>query len=87
MTRITSLSSKGQIVLPVSIRKDLRLEEGAKFAVFSDGGNILLKPIAEPSVEEFRELAAKAQQWAEAVGMTEDDITAAIQKARDRHRQ
>ena len=42
---ITSLSSKGQIVIPSSIRNDLKISAGDKFAIISDGENILLRPV------------------------------------------
>lgn len=50
---ITSLSSKGHVVIPNAIRNDLKVATGDKFAVISDGRNILLKPIERPKVEEF----------------------------------
>ncbi len=52
--------------------------------VFSDEDNILLKPVKEPSINEFRTLLDKSRQWAESVGMTEEDITAAIAEVRKR---
>ena len=49
--QIVSVSSKGQIAIPVSYRKELSLNEGSKLAIFSDGENIILKPITLPSEE------------------------------------
>ena len=40
---ITSLSTKGQIVIPRSIRNQLNLDTGDKLIVVCDGTNILLK--------------------------------------------
>ena len=45
MTDVTALSSRGQVVLPKSIRESLELMPGSRLMVFSDGNNILLKPI------------------------------------------
>jgi AbrB family looped-hinge helix DNA binding protein len=44
----TTLSSKGQIVLPAAARRRLRLEQGERLAVeFRDGG-VLLRPMNAP---------------------------------------
>ena len=51
-TAMTSLSSKGQIVLPAELRKKLSLTEGKKFFIFSEGTNIMLKPIQEPDEQD-----------------------------------
>ena len=47
MATIASMSSRGQIVLPVSIRRKLNLGEGSQFLVLSDDENILLKPVRD----------------------------------------
>ena len=57
---ITSLSSKGQVVLPISIRKGMNIQAGAKLIVISDGENILLKPIVEPDITEVRSMMDSA---------------------------
>lgn len=40
----TTLSSKGQVVLPASARRRLGLKPGTKFACRIQGGQIILKP-------------------------------------------
>ena len=86
MSDITAVSSKGQVVLPKAIRDKLNIVPGIKLMVFSDGNSILLKPIPEPDISEFRELMDAASSWASDVGMTEEDITSAIQSVRSRRR-
>jgi len=44
----TRLSSKGQVVLPKSIRDAHRLEPGAEFAVEDRPEGILLRPLVRP---------------------------------------
>ena len=83
-TEVTAVSTKGQVVLPKAIRDALGLDTGAKLLVFTDGENILLKPILQPSIKEFKGLLDSAQQWASDVGMTEDDIDEAILAVRSR---
>lgn len=86
MTDVTALSSRGQIVLPKPIRDALSLFPGSKLMVFSDGDNILLKPIKQPDISEFTKLMDDAKAWAEDVGMTEDDITDAVKAVRSMKR-
>ena len=86
MSEVTALSSKGQIVLPKSIREHLNVASGTKFMVFSDGNSILLKPIPVPDIAEFQNLMNAAEEWADSVGMTEDDITDAIKTVRNRRK-
>jgi len=42
---VTTLSSRGQIVLPTNIRKKLGLKDGDKFLVYDYNEMIVLKPI------------------------------------------
>jgi antitoxin PrlF len=86
ITDVTALSSKGQVVLPKSIRETLSLLPGSRLMVFSDGDNILLKPIRQPKRSEFSSLMDEAQEWAKSVGMTEEDITDAIKSVRNNRR-
>ncbi len=41
MATIAAMSSRGQIVLPIAIRKKLGLGEGSQFLVVTDNENIL----------------------------------------------
>ena len=75
LSDITSVSAKGQIVIPKAIRDKLQISPGVKLMVLSDGTNILLKPIPEPDISEFDELMDAAASWASDVGMKEEDIT------------
>ena len=77
-----SLSSKGQIVIPNSIRNDLKVGAGSKFAVISDGHNILLKPIERPRAEEFDSLIRTSRRYARRVGLKKSDLTRAIAEVR-----
>lgn len=86
LSAVTAVSSKGQVVLPKSIRDSLALTPGAKLMVLSDGENILIKPIRKPNISEFRTMMDKAAQWAADAGMTADDIDEAIAEARKARR-
>jgi antitoxin PrlF len=82
IAEVTSVSSKGQVVLPKNVREALSLETGSKLLVFTDGDNILLKPICEPDIKEFDSLMKESSKWAKEVGMTENDIEDAIREVR-----
>lgn len=86
LTDVTSVSTKGQVVLPKSIRDSLTLQSGTKLLVVSDGQSIVLKPIEMPDISEFRNLMEAAASWADEVGMTEEDISSAITTVRSRKR-
>lgn len=85
-TAVTSLSSKGQIVLPVDLRKLLSLAEGAKFFIMSEGKNIMLKPIETPDETEFFKMLDEENKWAKKVGLLESDISDAIKSVRQSHK-
>ena len=42
---VTTLSTKGQVVIPLSMREDLH--SGEKFAIIKDGHRFILKPLVE----------------------------------------
>lgn len=85
-TATTSLSSKGQIVLPVELRKKLSLSEGAKFFIMCEDENIMLKVIQKPDEKEFFKMVDKENQWAKEVGLKESDVSEAIKKVRASHK-
>jgi len=80
----THMSSKGQVVIPESIRNRLGLESGAQFVVIGDGDVVILKTIASPSMSEFDDLIRRARRQAKATGMKRSDIAKAVAKARGR---
>ena len=51
---ITKISSKGQIVIPQSIRKDMAINEGAVIAVERINDMIVLKKIDVDLVSQFK---------------------------------
>jgi AbrB family looped-hinge helix DNA binding protein len=80
----TRMSSKGQVVIPETIRKRLKLEEGAQFIVVGDADVIILKAIAPPDLGEFDALIQQARKQAKEAGLKPKDIESAIAKARGR---
>jgi AbrB family looped-hinge helix DNA binding protein len=78
----TKLSSKGQVVIPESIRQKLHLKTGDQFVVLGDKDVVILKNISPPAIDEFDELIAEARKSARVAGMNKNDIKNAIQKVR-----
>ncbi len=81
---ITSMSSRGQVVIPNDIRKRMNLEEGSKFMIFSDGINLMLKPVITKGAEEFERMAKEMRLYAKRTGLKKDDVKTAIRKVRSR---
>jgi AbrB family looped-hinge helix DNA binding protein len=80
----TKMSSKGQVVIPEQIRKELNLKPGSQFVVVGDKDVVILRAIETPSMDQFDELVRRARQQARAVGMKRSDVTAAVAKVRGR---
>ncbi len=78
----TRLSSKGQVVLPLAIRRKLHLSNGEKFAVMGEGDTVILKKIATPPLSEIRRLLERSRQYARRVGLKASNIQRAIQQVR-----
>ena len=83
---MTTMSSKGQVVIPADIRAEMSLSSGTKLMVVTDGHNLLLKPVLEPKLETFRALIRRSEQHARAVGLKRSDIPRLIKKVRRENR-
>jgi AbrB family looped-hinge helix DNA binding protein len=78
----TTLSSKGQVVIPEEIRARLGLEPGAQFVVIADRDVVIFKRLEPPSLKEFSNLVRRARDAAKQTGMTADDVDRAVKKVR-----
>ena len=70
----TNLSSKGQIVIPQRIRERLGMDTGTKFLIFTDGSNVLLKPISSPKMKTFQKLVQNSTKLVQAKGLKKSDL-------------
>lgn len=86
-TQVLTVSSKGQISLPVSIRKQLSIDTGDKLVAYASGDVIMLKALKLPTADEFEASLLEAQQWAASVGYTEDDVDSVIKSVRKKSRE
>jgi len=84
---VLSVSSKGQVVLPVEMRKKLAIGNGTKLAVYSTGDVIMLKVVKLPTIDDFKAALDKTQAWAASEGLTEYDVDEMIKEVRQRKRE
>jgi AbrB family looped-hinge helix DNA binding protein len=80
----TRMSSKGQVVIPESIRKRLNIKEGAQFLVVGDADVVILKMVLPPDMTGFDTLIKQARKQAKEAGLKPAHVTSAIARARGR---
>ena len=79
---VLTVSTKGQIVLPASIRKALSIKSGDRLAAYAIGDTVMLKPVKVPTEDDFKSWLDEAQAWAEGAGLTPADVDSAIAEVR-----
>lgn len=84
--QVTSMSSKGQVVIPTDIRKIMGIDNGSKLIVFTDGDNLLLKPIQIPRVETFKALIKESQKLVKKRKLKKNDVQRIIKEVRNENR-
>jgi AbrB family looped-hinge helix DNA binding protein len=65
--QITTVSTKGQLVIPAEMRASLGIEPGTRIAVTLDGPRIVLEPVSEKLVDETRGLFARGPSLSQAL--------------------
>ncbi len=78
----TTLSSKGQVVIPEEIRLRLGLKAGAQFVVVGDRDVVIFKVLEPPALKEFAALTAQARRAARQAGLKPTDVAKALKKVR-----
>jgi AbrB family looped-hinge helix DNA binding protein len=58
MNRLTTVSTKGQLVIPQEMRETLGIGPGTRIAVTLQGPRIILEPVSEKLVDETRGMFA-----------------------------
>jgi AbrB family looped-hinge helix DNA binding protein len=71
---ITTMSQKGQVVIPQEIRKKLDVKEGTKFAVYGSNGTIIFKRLEIPTAKDFERLVISGTKFAKQKGIKEKDV-------------
>jgi AbrB family looped-hinge helix DNA binding protein len=78
---ITTMSEKGQVVIPQELRKHLRIKPKTKFVVFAIGNNIVMRKLDLPNIKKewsdiFQNMGKKGLQ------LEENDILSEIKSYR-----
>ena len=84
---VLSVSSKGQVVLPMKMRRRMSITNGSKLAAYSTGDMIMLKPIHVPTEQDFRESLDQAAAWAKEAGYEESDVKDIVKSYRKAKRE
>ncbi|MEE8359167.1 MAG: AbrB/MazE/SpoVT family DNA-binding domain-containing protein [Candidatus Hydrothermarchaeales archaeon] len=80
---ITKISSKGQVVIPKSLRDEFGIKPGESFAVYGGRDTIILKKIQVPtSLEAFEALVDWSVKFAKKKGIKEEDVERIIHRRR-----
>ena len=78
----TTLSSKGQVVIPEAIRVRLGLAPGTRFVVVAEGDVVVFNVLEAPEADEFAGLVAQALAIAREEGLRAADVRRAVREAR-----
>ena len=70
--RFSKVKTKGQIVIPVDIRRKLEIEVGTRIAFLEDSGRIFIQPVTDEFIASMKGLLA------------EQDLPDQVQKSKDR---
>lgn len=67
---VTTISEKGQVVIPQSIRKELKIKPKTKFLVFGMGDTVIMKKLELPDLKKewediFKTMDAKELKLSE----------------------
>jgi len=81
---ITSLSSRGQVVIPQDLREKMRIHTGEKFVVIGENNTIILKKLEMPSFRGIDKLLKKTRNFAKKKGLKISDVENAIKHTKKR---
>ena len=76
---VTTVTSKGQITIPSSLREEFGLEQGTKLMVVPTEYGLVLKKVDLPSVEEFQQ---RVEQRADAVDVSPEEVSRLVHEGR-----
>ena len=79
---VTTMTSRGQVVIPQTVRQALELGSGTKFVVVGEGDTVILKKIGGPPVEELKALLAQSRSLARRKSLRKSDLKDAIARER-----
>lgn len=84
--QVTSVSSKGQVVIPNDIRETMGISIGMKLFIFTDGDHLLLKPIKAPQFSVFKNLIKESKKCLTTTGFKKSNLKKLIKQVRNESR-
>lgn len=82
---VTTISEKGQVVIPQSLRKELKIKPGTKFIVFGRGDTVIMKRFEIPDLrKEWDEIFKKMDE--KGLKISEKEIQEEIDSVRRERR-
>ena len=75
---VTRATARGQVVIPQDVRKEMGIEEGTQFLVYTEDDAIILKP----ALKEFEKVLAPLRRKFKSASLAEKDIEEEIQAYR-----
>ncbi len=82
---VTTISEKGQVVIPQSLRKELGIKPKTKFLVFGRGDTVIMKRLVLPDVKKEWEAIFKIMD-SKGLKLSEKEIQEEIRAARKERR-
>ena len=80
---LTRISEKGQVVIPSSLRRLMKIEKSDQFLVFGEGNTIVLKKVEKPAFKKsFDEIAKPIREAVKKTGFSRSDLAKAIKEVR-----
>jgi len=79
---ITSVSSRGQVVIPQSLRNKMKIHTGEKFVIIGENDTIILKKLEVPSFSGIDKLLKKTRDFAKERGIKDSHVEEAIKQTR-----
>jgi AbrB family looped-hinge helix DNA binding protein len=80
---VTTISEKGQVVIPLSIRKELGLKPKTKFLVYGKGDTVIMKKLELPDIKKEWDAILKMMDKKE-LRLSEEEILQEIAESRKR---
>ncbi|MCX6802965.1 MAG: AbrB/MazE/SpoVT family DNA-binding domain-containing protein [Candidatus Diapherotrites archaeon] len=85
-SEVVVINSRGQVVIPLKVRKRMGLKEGDALALTDTAGNLVMKRIKTPSREEllmeWNKLTKELNKKATLLGIKEEDVDRIIHERR-----
>lgn len=79
---VATIGERGQVVIPRLFRDDMAIHKGDKFMVLQRGDMLVFKKLRGPTADDFDKMLKKAHTHAKEHGLVENDLNAAVRKAR-----